>query len=132
MTIDGRFDVDCLIHDKSGERLRVLSLRSGKRITTGEAVFVTGTAGTAGMAILFNTYRNAAGELVELNFPSRLAFSWSGSSQRTLTDSGDEGFKVASSGDDVAYTQLPGTEPIPILSGGSGTGTYTLIMWGDH
>ena len=129
--IEGRANIDCLFHDSDGSnRLNVLSLRSYNRYSSGEVVIVTGTAGTAQTVIAYNTYRNAAGNLVDLSDPALLAFSWSGDSQRTLTDGGDDGWKVLSSGGQVAVTQLPSTEPVPYLSGGVGTGTYTIILWG--
>lgn len=109
MSLDGRINVDCLFHDRSGTaRLKVLSLRSSDRYTTGEAIIVTGTAGTAGISLTFNGYRNAAGNLVSLGSPSVLAFSWSGSSQRALVDVGDEQFRV-SSPSIAAASRLPTT-----------------------
>lgn len=133
MSLDGRINVDCLFHDRSGTaRLKVLSLRSSDRYTTGEAIIVTGTAGTAGVSITFNGYRNAAGNLVSLGSPSVLAFSWSGSSQRALVDVGDEQFRLVSSGNRVAVTQVGLGEPVPYLDAGAGTGTYTIIMWGPE
>jgi len=131
MSIDGRINVDCLFHDRSGTaRLKVLSLRSGSRFTTGEAVFVTGTAGTAGVTIGFGGYRDASGTIVELNSPLRLAFSWSGSSRRVLNDGGDDAWRLVSSNGEVAVTQMADSEPIPMLAAGTGTGTYSVIMWG--
>ena len=47
MSIDGRISVDALFHDRSGERLKVLSLASSTGYTTGKAIVVTGTASTA-------------------------------------------------------------------------------------
>jgi hypothetical protein len=131
MSINGRINVDALFHDRSGDtRLKVLSLHSGTPYTAGKVVYVTGTAGTSIAYISFSGYRNAAGDIVELNTPTRLAFAWSGSSPRALTDTGDEQFRVISSNNQVAVTQLGITEPVPALDGGAGTGTYTIIMWG--
>ena len=131
MSIDGRINVDCLFHDRTGTaRMKVLSLRSATPYTAGEVVFVTGSAGTAGVSINFGNYRNASGSLVSLNSPLRLAFAWSGSSRRTLNDGGDEAWKLISSNGEIAVTQMADSEPVPMLTAGAGTGTYMIIMWG--
>lgn len=131
MTIEGRINVDCLFHDRSGsERIKVLSLRSGSRFTSGDVVLVTGTAGTAAVSIAFNNYRDAAGNIVTLNSPFRLAFSWSGSSRRVLSDSGENAWRLISSQSEVAVTQLADSAPLPVLTQGAGTGTYSILMWG--
>ena len=133
MSLDGRINVDCLFHDRSGsERLKIASLRSGTRYTSGEVVIVTGTADWTGGSIEFGGYRNASGSLVELNAPLRLAFVWSGSDRRELNDIGDQTFRLISSNNAVALTQLQDTEPVLSLSSGDGTGTYTVLMWGPH
>lgn len=133
MSINGRINVDALFHDRSGDdRLKVVSLRSGTPYTSGEVVYVTGTAGTAGVSIAFSNYRNAAGSLVELNSPLRLAFSWSGTSRRVLNDGGDDAWRLVSSNNELAVTQMQDSEPLPMLQQGGGTGTYTLIMWGPE
>jgi hypothetical protein len=75
-------------------------------------------------------YRNAAGTLVSLGSPLKLAFSWSGSSRRTLNDGGDDAWRLISSNGEVAVTQMADSEPVPMLTAGAGTGTYTLILWG--
>lgn len=133
MSIDGRINVDCLFHDRAGDaRIKVLSLRSGDHYSSGEVVIVTGTAGTAGVSIAFNNYRDASGSLVSLNSPLRLAFSWSGSSRRVLNDGGDDAWRLISSNGEVAVTQMADSEPIPMLAAGAGTGAYTLLMWGPE
>jgi len=129
--ISGRFNVDCLIHDRSGaERLKVIALRSGTPLETGEAVFITGTASTSFKSIPFNTYRNAAGDLVTLSEQTLLAFSWSGSSRRVLYDTGGSEWRVGSSNGSVAVTTLGSGESLLGLAAGSGTGTYSIILWG--
>lgn len=133
MTLDGRINVDCLFHDRAGTaRLKVLSLRSSERFTTGEVVFVTGTTDMFGKSIPFNDYRNAAGNLVELNSPLRVAFAWSGPDRRILEDAGDQGWQLLSSNNQVAVSQMPDTEPVLQLGSGDYSGTYTIIMWGPE
>lgn len=129
--IDGRINVDCLFHDRSGTaRLKVLSLRSSTKYNTGEALFVTGTAGTASVAIQYASYRNASGSLVQISSPSRIAFSWSGSSQRSLDDTGGNGWRLISANSEVVTTLIGNAEPVPLLLSGSGTGVYSVIIWG--
>jgi hypothetical protein len=133
MAIDGRINVDALFHDSDGTAsLKVVSLASSVGYTTGKVVHVTGTAGTSGVTINFGTYRNAAGSLVTLATPLRLAFAWSGSERRTLNDGGDDAWKLISSNGEVTVTQMADSEPIPMLAQGSGTGTYTVVMWGSN
>jgi hypothetical protein len=131
MSIDGRITVDALFHDRSGERLKVLSLASSTGYTTGKAIVVTGTAGTAGRIITYANYRDASGGFALLGNPAHIAFSWSGASLANLTDFDLNQFRVGSKGNVVAVTQLStaGEPSIQVLPE-AGTGTYTIIMWG--
>ena len=134
MSIDGRITVDALFHDRSGQRLKVLSLASSTGYTTGKVVFVTATAGYSA-GITWNNYRNAAGQLVALNDPAAVAFSWSGSTYRTLSDSVNSNVRIMSKDGQVTFGLLnPNEEPGFELTAAEGdtatTGTYTIIMWG--
>jgi hypothetical protein len=131
MSIDGRITVDALFHDRSGERLKLLSLASSTGYTTGKAIVVTGTASTAGRTITHASYRDASGEFALLGNPAHIAFSWSGASLAKLADIDTEQFRVCSKGGVVAVTQFStATEPTIQVLPESGTGTYTIIMWG--
>jgi hypothetical protein len=131
MSIDGRVTVDALFHDRSGDRLKVLSLASSTGYTTGKAIVVTGTAGTAGRVITYADYRGASGEFVLLGNPAHIAFSWSGASLAKLADIDTDQFRVCSKGNVVAVSQIStATEPTIQVLPESGTGTYTIIMWG--
>lgn len=131
MTIDGRISVDALFHDRSGERLKVLSLASSTGYTTGKAIVVTGTASTAGRTITYATYRDASGGFALLGNPAHIAFSWSGANLAKLFDNAYGQFNVASKDNVVAVTQFTtATEPSIRVLPASGTGTYTIIMWG--
>jgi hypothetical protein len=131
MSIDGRITVDALFHDRSGERLKVLSLASSTGYTTGKAIVVTGTASTAGRTITYADYRDASGGLALIGNPAHIAFSWSGASLARLEDISYGQFKVSSSSNVVAVTQFTtATEPSIRVLPASGTGTYTIIMWG--
>jgi hypothetical protein len=131
MSIDGRITVDALFHDRSGERLKVLSLASSTGYTTGKAIVVTGTSGTAGSVITYANYRDASGGFALLGNPAHIAFAWSGASLAKLADIDTEQFRVCSKGNVVAVTQFStATEPNIQVLPEAGTGTYTIIMWG--
>jgi hypothetical protein len=130
MSLDGRINVDTLIHDRDGTTsVKILSLASSKPIAIGEAVVVTGTASDY-TEISFASYRNAAGQLVDLNSVKAIAFAWSGTNAATLLNSGDSIFHLQSLDNQVAVTYLNGESATPALYPG-GTGTYTLILWGE-
>jgi len=134
MSIDGRINVDALFHDRSGDRLKVLSLESSTGYTTGKVVTVTGTA-AASRGITWNSYRDASGALVSLANPAAIAFSWSGANLRELRDITNNGFMLQSKGNHVALSLInPGLEPSIELASqdetDTTTGTYTIIMWG--
>jgi hypothetical protein len=131
MSIDGRITVDALFHDRSGERLKVLSLASSTGYTTGKAIVVTGTAGTAGSVITYANYRDASGGFALLGNPAHIAFSWSGASLARLADIDLEQWRFWSKNNVVAVSQIStATEPLIQVLPESGTGTYTIIMWG--
>ena len=131
MSIEGRITVDALFHDRSVERLKVLSLASSTGYTTGKAIVVTGTAGTAGRAITYADYRDASGGLALLGNPAHVSFSWSGASLARLEDLDRQVLSVSSKNNVVAVSQIStATEPLIQVLPESGTGTYTIIMWG--
>ena len=131
MSIDGRINVDALFHDRSGERLKVLSLASSTGYTTGKAIVVTGTSGTVGTVITHADYRDASGGFALLGNPAHIAFAWSGTSLAKLADIDTDQFRVCSRVGVVAVSQFStATEPTIQVLPESGTGTYTIIMWG--
>jgi hypothetical protein len=132
MSIDGRITVDALFHDKSGTaRLKVLSLESSNGYTSGQVVRITGTAGTAATALTFTNYRDASGAVVSLVNTRKLAYSWSGPTPRKLDEVGIEDFRLMSKNNEVAVTNLDGTQPVLQLMAHDTTGTYTVIIWAD-
>ena len=137
MSIEGRIDINVAFQDKDGQRLKIVSLNNSKEYTTGKVAIIAGTAGTASFGFMSyddpqpTGYRDASGSLVFLASIDRIAFSWSGSSVRTLTPDGGSGdFSIRSSGGSVAVTDYDGLMADPTVSGGSGTGTYTIILYG--
>jgi hypothetical protein len=61
---------------------------------------------------------------------TRLAFSWSGSSERVLTEQSDTYFVLRSKAGSVAVTDVPASTVIQEISSGLGTGTYTIVLYG--
>lgn len=132
MSIDGRITVDALFHDRSGQRLKVLSLASSTGYTTGKAIVVTGTAGTAGRTITYADYRDASGGFALLGNPAHIAFAWSGASLARLADVDLEQWRFWSKNNVVSVSQIStATEPTIQVLPESGTGTYTIVMWGE-
>lgn len=134
MSIDGRITVDALFHDTSGSRMKVLSLESSTGYSGGVCVRITGTAAanTYDIPISWANYRDASGQIVTLNDPRRVAFCWSGGTEATLRDSGDESFTLQSKNNEVAVSGIPITaSSVPSIDNPTGdSGTYTVIFWG--
>jgi hypothetical protein len=134
MSIEGSINVSALFHDKDGTTsLKVVSLESSTAYTTGKVALLTGTAGTA--AVSFSTigataYRDASGSLVSFSAVQKVAFSWSGSSARVLSDLNDNAFVMRSANNAVAVSDATNFNIQPELSGGVGTGTYTIVLYG--
>ena len=136
MSLEGRINVDVLFHDKDGTAsLKVTSLQNSLGYTSGKMAVITGTAGTAAVQIQTYfanpTYRDASGELVQFQEVNRVVFSWSGSSMRTLTDAEYGSATLRSRQRFIALTDIAGTDQFaPVISSGSGTGTYTILLYG--
>lgn len=134
MSINGSISVNALFHDTDGTTsLKIVSLKSSDQYTTGKVAILTGTAGTA--AVSFSnfgatTYRDASGALVSFNEVYRIAFSWSGSSERVLTESGDNAFLLRSTSSRIAVSDVPGIAVTPSVLAGTGTGTYAIVLYG--
>lgn len=135
MAIDGRINVDVLFHDTDGTTsLKVVSLEDSTAYTTGKVAVITGTAGTTDVTFSSlgqTTYRNAAGTLVSFSSVRRVAFRWSGASQATLSDDSDNVFLLRSQAGNIAMSDATAFIVAPRVSNGTGTGTYTIVLWGD-
>ena len=134
MSIEGRINVDCLFHDKDGTAsLKVVSLQVSTEYTTGKVAFITGTAGTAQVSFASigpTSYKNAAGDTVSFSAVQRVAFSWGGTSERTLAEIVDSVFILRSKSGSVAVSDCTASTVQPQVSSGVGTGTYTIILYG--
>ena len=131
MSIEGRINIDCLFHDKDGTAsLKVVSLNDSQEYTTGKVAIVSGTVGTS--QVSFNTYapayRDSSGSLVTFSTLSRVVFSYSGSTAKKLLDI-DGNFLLSSRNSEPAASSITGNVDA-VIDPGSGTGTYTIILYG--
>jgi hypothetical protein len=133
MAIDGRINVDILFHDTDGTAsLKVVSLEDSTAYTSGKVAIVTGTAGTAAVAISIqpSAYKDASGNLVSFNSVERVVFV---SSRTCLVEEIDTQSEVARS---LGRVSVGDCEPssqqnfniAPQYS--AGTASYTLVLYG--
>jgi len=97
MAINGRINVDVLFHDTDGTTsLKVVSLEDSTEYTTGKVAIVTGTVGTAAVAISTqpSSYKDASGSLVSFSSVERVVFL---SSRNCLVNEDDTQSQVARS-----------------------------------
>ena len=136
MSIEGSINVSALFHDRDGTTaMKVVSLRSATEYPGGLVAIVTGTAGTAQTTIeIENIYRDASGNLVQIPAPQRIVFSWSGLNSRLLQNvdgSGALDMLLRSRSGQAAVSNPPNVFNLSLRSG-SGTGTYTIVIYGEE
>jgi hypothetical protein len=137
MSVEGRISVDVVFHDTDGTNaINVLTLQDSQEYTTGKVAVITGTAGTA--QVTFNEfgitpYRDASGSEVELSAITRIAFRWSGMSERTIADTltNPTAITLSSKSSRIAITEYEGSSVSPVMNAGVGTGTYTILLFGS-
>jgi hypothetical protein len=119
------------------QSLKTIALRETTEYTTGKVAIITGTAGTASVSLGEygeTPYRNSVGSLVNFSSIQRVVFSWSGSSYRELSDvqTDPTAIKLVSAGNRVAVSGFEnGASSIqPLIGPGTGTGTYTIVLYG--
>jgi hypothetical protein len=133
MAINGRINVDVLFHDTDGTTsLKVVSLEGSTELTTGQVAIVTGTCGTAAVAISIqpSAYKDASGNLVSFSSVERVVFL---SSRNCLVEETDTQSQVARSLGRVSVGDCsPSAQQIfniaPQYS--AGTASYTLVLYG--
>ena len=135
--VSGLFSVNIEFRDSttsgSVQSLKTIALRDTTEYTDGKVAIITGTAGTTAVNFQLygqTPYRNSQGNFVSFTAASRLAFSWSGDSERILRELGDDMFLLRSSDSRVAMTDLTSFTFIPFIDSGSGTGVYTIVIYG--
>lgn len=138
-TVNGTITVDVQFRDSttsSGvQSLKTIALRDTTEYTTGKVAVLTGTAGTATVSLGEygeTPYKDSSGTAVDFNSISRVAFSWSGTNQRTLTDglTSPSSIVLNSSGGRGSVTDFSAASVQPTISAGTGTGTYTIVLYG--
>lgn len=135
MSVEGRISLDVLFHDKDGTNaVNIVSFQDARQYDAGKVAVITGTASEE--AVTINSfgatpYRDASGNLVTLNEVTRIVFAWSGEYVRLLSDTADYQFTGLQSKSGMpAMTDYPGSAPSLELSNGTGTGTYTIVLYG--
>jgi hypothetical protein len=139
MSIEGRIAIDVGFTDTYTasvvQSVQRISLTSTDAYATGKVAVLSGTASTASLQLasysVTPTYRDSSGNVVTFNVIRRIMFSWSGTNQRTLTDSEYNNFKLLSSAGAVSLTEFAPSDTVaPLVSSGTGTGTYTIVLYG--
>jgi hypothetical protein len=139
MSIEGRIAIDVGFTDTYTasvvQSVQRISLTSTDAYATGKVAVLSGTSSTASLQLdsysVTPTYRDSSGNVVTFNVIRRIMFSWSGTNQRTLTDSEYNNFKLLSSAGAVSLTEFAPSDTVaPLISSGTGTGTYTIVLYG--
>ena len=134
MSIEGRIGVDVGFTDSASsdgvQSVKRLSLTSTDSQTTGKVAIVTGTCGTAAVAIAVapSTYRDADGSLVSFTTVDRFAFAASAAARcAEATGSG----AAISSASRVALSDARGGGTAGFnVSAYSGTASFTVVVVG--
>lgn len=133
MSLNGRFTIDCLVHDTDGSAsMKVLSLESSDAVTTGKVALVTGTIGTS--TVTFSrqpiAYTAAEGGIVSFSFVERVALK--GTPHVELTTAPSKTYFA--SGGRVGVYELTGSERTNTsfaIRTTTGTATYSLLVYGS-
>jgi hypothetical protein len=132
MSIEGRINVDVLVHDKDGTAsLKVTSLQDSRAYTTGKVAIVSGTVGTSAVTIQVapTAYRDASGALVSFfeieryvikSGPAALVVN-----NPTVTVDANSLSIVSSS-----YGDFGDAGQLPTVRANAGTSSYTIAMYG--
>lgn len=140
MSLDGLISNSLLFHDKDGTTsLKVVSLSSGKAVSSGKVAVVSGTVGTATISFgpiegggFLGGYRDASGEHV--GFSSITGFALKSDASVYAKQSAQSYPTIVSDSNEVAYTRVvtPDVgEYINVTKTSSGTCNYTLVIYGE-
>lgn len=132
MNIEGRIAIDVSFADSATsdgvQSLKKISLTDTTSYTTGKVAIVTGTCGTAAVAIAPSAtgYKDANGNEVDL-IPTRLAFSATPAAYLNANDTGE---RVYSSNGKIAVSETRnGDDSLDVFTT-AGTASYTLVLYG--
>ena len=134
MSIEGRIAIDVAFSDTTSgtgvQSLKRLALTSTDAYSTGKVALVTGTCGTAAVAVAVapSTFRDSSGSVVSFATVSRFAFSASApavcSESAGVAVAVSDGNRVA-----VGDSRNGGTAGFNV-SAYSGTASYSLLILG--
>jgi len=137
----GKFHIDVQFTDSvtvsSAKSLKSIALQHATEYDSGKVAIVTGTCGTATVAVLLapTTYRNAAGDLVSFASVSRVAFQADSPSLVACDGSGGCGendWTIYSRAGQVAVSEAVETSSFTVnVMGTAGTSAYTLVLYGS-
>ena len=134
MSIEGRIAVDVSFADSatsSGvQSLKRITLTSTDSYTTGKVALVSGTCGTAAVAVAVapSTYSDSSGSAVSFSAVTRFAFA--ASSAAVCSESAGAGVAISSgSRVSVSDSRSGGTAGFNV-SAYSGTASYSLVIYG--
>lgn len=134
MTIEGRIAVDVSFADSgtsSGvQSLKRITLTSTDAYSSGKVALVSGTCGTAAVAVAVapSTYKDSSGSAVSFSTVTRFAFA--ASSAAVCSEAAGVGVAVSSgSRVSVGDSRSGGTAGFNV-SAYSGTASYTLVIYG--
>lgn len=134
MTIEGRIAVDISFADSAAatgsQSLKKLSVTSTDSYSSGKVALVSGTCGTAAVAVAVapSSYKDSSGAAVSFASVTRFAFSASAAS--SCTETSGSGVAI-SAGNRVAVTDARGggTSGFSVAAY-SGTASYSLVIYG--
>jgi hypothetical protein len=134
MTIEGRIAVDVAFSDSEAstgtQSLKRLAVTSTDAYSSGKVALVSGTCGTAAVAIAVapSSYKDASGAAVSFASVSRFAFA--ASSAAVCSEAAGDGVAITG-GSRVALSdsRSGGTAGFNV-SAYSGTASYTLVIYG--
>jgi type II secretory pathway component PulK len=116
------------------DRQHEIKLLTQDAYTAANVVVITGTVGTSAINIDYapSTYRNAAGNLVSVTSPSRIAFQASGSNYVDLTTDSSSALLGRSRNNVVSLVEtniVAETHLIAMVVATAGTSSYTAILF---
>lgn len=139
--IRGRFGVDVQFTDSTivsgAQSLKTLTLQGATEYDFGKVALVSGTCGTAVVAVPVSptTYRDSGGNAISFASVSRVAFSASGPNLVACDGSGGcgiEDWTIYSRAGQVAVSEALETVAFSInVYGTAGTAAFTLVMYGS-
>ena len=136
----GKFHIDVQFTDSTAvdgvKSLKSIALQHATEYNFGKVAVVTGTCGTATVAVSLapTTYRDSAGNLVSFASVSRVAFQADSPTLVACDGSGGCGendWTIYSRASQVAVSEAVETSSFTVnVMGTAGTSAYTLVLYG--